>query len=95
MHSIRFIPLLSLLYTASVRADSSAWTINCGVLSIQRSDPIVSPGNASSHVHAIAGGTAFSRTMNGIDAAVDANQTTCDKFTDHSNYVDFITSDDF
>ena len=95
MHSFRFIPLLSLLYTASVQADSSAWTINCGVLSIQRSDPIVSPGNASGHVHAISGGTAFSRTMNGVDAAVDAKQTTCDKFTDHSNYVDFITCDDF
>jgi hypothetical protein len=53
----------------------------------QRADPIMSPRVASSHVHAIVGGAAFNRTMNGNDSAVDALATTCDKFADHSNYV--------
>ncbi|CZR55814.1 uncharacterized protein PAC_05702 [Phialocephala subalpina] len=62
------------------------WTVNCGVLSSQRSDPIISPGIPSGHVHAISGGTAFNRTMVGADSASKGKATTCDKFTDHSNY---------
>ena len=69
---------------------SDVWTVNCGVLSVQRSDPIVSPGAPSGHVHAISGGTAFSRSMPGIDSAVAAKATTCDKYTDHSNYVGIL-----
>jgi opacity protein-like surface antigen len=64
---------------------SSVWTVNCDPLTIQRSDPIISPGVASSHVHAVVGGTAFQRTM-GNDTATNARNTTCDKYTDHSNY---------
>lgn len=87
MHFTVTAPVLSILFNlASVQA-SSVWTVNCKPLSVQKSDPIVSPGIPSSHVHAIAGGTAFNRTMSGNDAAANALQTTCDKFTDHSNYV--------
>ncbi|KAL2075415.1 hypothetical protein VTL71DRAFT_358 [Oculimacula yallundae] len=79
-----FLLMINVLVPAVLGTD--VWTTNCGVLSIQRSDPIVSPGGPSSHVHAISGGTAFTRNMAGIDDAVNAKATTCDKFTDHSNY---------
>jgi hypothetical protein len=87
MHSAVVISFLTLLYSTSSIHASNVWTLNCAPLSIQRADPIVSPGVASGHVHAIVRGTAFNRTMSGNDSAVDALATTCDKFTDHSNYV--------
>jgi hypothetical protein len=78
--------LVALLPSSTFAGDF--WTVNCAPLTSQRSDPIVSPpGEAAAHVHAVAGGTAFSRNMQGINAAVNAKATTCDKFTDHSNYV--------
>ncbi|KAF4629203.1 hypothetical protein G7Y89_g8945 [Cudoniella acicularis] len=86
MYSPAALTLLSVLSSAASVQAILAWTVNCGVLSVQRSDPIVSPGVASGHVHAISGGTAFQRTMTGPDVSIDSKQTTCDKFTDHSNY---------
>ncbi len=78
---------LLLLCSLNVAQAAQVWTVNCDPLSVQRSDPIVSPGVPSGHVHAISSGTAFNRTMLGIDAAVDAAATTPDKYNDHSNYV--------
>jgi len=66
--------------------DGDTFTVNCVPLTIQRSDPLVYPGVASAHVHAIAGGNAFSRSMSGMYAANDATATTCNKALDHSNY---------
>jgi len=90
MHSAVAISFLTLLYSTSSIHASDVWTLNCDPLSIQRADPIMSPGVASGHVHAIVGGTAFNRTMSGNDSAVGALATTCDKFTDHSNYVSLL-----
>jgi len=59
--------------------------VNCHPLTIQRSDPIVQPGIPSSHVHSVVGGNAFRRDMGPMDAT-KANETTCDKAIDHSNY---------
>lgn len=59
--------------------------MNCVPLTIQRSDPIVNPGVAGTHLHSIIGGNAFRRTMVGR-AAENATGTTCDKKIDHSNY---------
>lgn len=61
-------------------------TLNCKPLTIQRSDPLVSPGVASGHVHAVVGGNAFSRNMSAPTAATAANSTTCDKYIDRSSY---------
>ncbi|RQM08045.1 hypothetical protein DH86_00001380 [Scytalidium sp. 3C] len=61
------------------------FTVSCNPLSIQRSDPIVSPGGYSSHVHAVIGGTGFNQTMSATEAP-DSSDTTCDKKLDHSNY---------
>lgn len=78
--------LLSALGLPLIRfAHGQIFTVNCQPLTIQRSDPIVSPGTLSSHVHAVIGGTAFQQTM-GPTTAPNAKDTTCDKKLDHSNY---------
>jgi hypothetical protein len=66
--------------------DGDTFTVNCAPLTIQRSDPIVTPGIASTHVHNVIGGNAFRRSMNGKFDAFNATATTCDKSIDHSNY---------
>jgi hypothetical protein len=66
-------------------AHGQIFTVNCQPLTIHRGDPIISPGTISAHVHAVIGGTAFQQTM-GLDTAVNAKDTTCDKKIDKSNY---------
>ena len=61
------------------------FTVTCDPLTIQRSDPIVSPGEASSHVHVVVGGTGFKRTESNEDAT-KSKATTCNKKLDKSNY---------
>ncbi len=77
--------LLPVSQLAQGQVLTDEFTVNCNPLTIQRSDPIVSPGVASGHVHIITGGTAFQRTMS-ADTAVNAKATTCDKTLDKSNY---------
>lgn len=76
--AILLLPLVRL-------TNGQLFTVNCAPLTIQRSDPIVNPGAASGHVHAIIGGTAFQRTMSQTTAG-NARTTTCDKKVDKSNY---------
>ncbi|OBT87321.1 hypothetical protein VE02_03029 [Pseudogymnoascus sp. 03VT05] len=66
-------------------AHGQIFTVNCQPLTIQRGDPIINPGVISAHVHAVIGGTAFQQTM-GLNTAVNAKDTTCDKKIDKSNY---------
>ena len=66
-------------------ANAQLFTVNCSPLTVQRTDPIVNPGELSGHVHSVIGGTAFQKTMNDT-TAVDAKLTTCDKKVDKSNY---------
>jgi hypothetical protein len=80
-----FIVVLSVLVSLVSCLDGDTFTVNCVPLTQQRADPIVSPGVASSHVHAVIGGNAFQRRMGPTDA-LKANSTTCDKAIDHSNY---------
>ncbi|KAH7100837.1 hypothetical protein BKA62DRAFT_207321 [Auriculariales sp. MPI-PUGE-AT-0066] len=82
-----FVVLSAVLSVAlSVQARGDAFVVNCAPLTIQRSDPIVSPGVASGHVHAVVGGNSFSRNMSEPDAALTSTKTTCDKKLDHSVY---------
>lgn len=60
-------------------------TVSCNTLTIQRSDPIIDPGEASGHVHVVVGGTAFQREMD-QDTAKNSKSTTCDKDIDKSSY---------
>jgi len=77
--------LVSLLAPLA-NAAGGTFTVNCHSLTIQRSDPILQPGTAGSHLHAVIGGNAFRRSMPGMFDARAANATTCDKAKDHSNY---------
>jgi len=83
---IKQLFLVAIFATLAFALDGDTFTINCAPLSIQRSDPIVNPGTAGGHVHAIIGGNAFSRKMGPMDARNIATATTCNKGTDHSNY---------
>jgi hypothetical protein len=85
MLSIKSLVAVALLSIVSAEVTTDIFTVNCSPLTFQRSDPIISPGEVSSHVHAITGGTGFSRAM-GPRAARRASATTCDKILDHSNY---------
>ncbi|KAL4983601.1 hypothetical protein BDW68DRAFT_194284 [Aspergillus falconensis] len=58
---------------------------SCLPLTTQLSDPIVTPGRESSHMHVVTGGTAFQRTM-GMQTAWNARETTCEVALDRSNY---------
>lgn len=81
-----FIAALLLYVPQLVQGQTTdEFTVNCQPLTIQRSDPVVSPGAVSGHTHVIIGGTAFQRTM-GVDTAKNAKATTCDKKLDKSNY---------
>jgi hypothetical protein len=77
--------LIALTPLVSCTPGQRVMTLNCVPLTIQRSDPIVNPGVPGGHVHAIIGGNAFQRTMEGTDAT-KADQTTCNKLMDKSNY---------
>jgi hypothetical protein len=86
MQIVAFI-LVGVLATLTYAAPKNGmFTVNCAPLTIQRSDPIISPGMPSAHVHAIIGGNNFNRTMIGLEVAQRANVTTCNKALDHSNY---------
>jgi len=80
-----FIALILSVVSLVSCIDGDTFTVNCVPLTIQRSDPIIQPGIASSHVHSVIGGNAFQRTMGPMDAN-KADSTTCDKAIDHSNY---------
>lgn len=88
------LTFLSLLSSFTSVQATDFWTVNCAPLTVQQADPIVSPDQLSSHVHAVSGGTAFSESMSEPDSAVKAKATTCDKFTDHSNYVRSTSGED-
>jgi len=66
-------------------AQGEIFTVNCEPLTIQRSDPIVSPGVMSGHVHAVVGGTGFQQTMT-AETATSSGNTTCNRHIDRSNY---------
>jgi len=82
---IALLVLSVLISLCSSAPGQGTFTVNCVPLTIQRSDPVVQPGIASSHVHNVIGGNAFRRAMGPMDAN-SANSTTCDKAIDHSNY---------
>jgi len=85
MQQLVLVVLLGLVYLSTCIPGNGIFTVNCDPLTQQRSDPIVNPGIASTHVHTVIGGNAFQRTMGPTDAA-NATSTTCDKAIDHSNY---------
>ncbi|KAL4923781.1 DUF1996 domain-containing protein [Aspergillus undulatus] len=61
------------------------FSFSCLPLTAQLTDPIVFPGQESTHTHLVTGGTAFQRTM-GPQTALNASETTCEVALDKSNY---------
>lgn len=82
------IQLAALSATAFAK-DSRTFAVNHfygqGPLTMGRMDPIVSPGTASSHVHAIQGGSNFNLTM-ANDVLLDSRCTSSLVEADKSNY---------
>ncbi|KAJ4147446.1 hypothetical protein LMH87_001963 [Akanthomyces muscarius] len=68
-----------------VAAQGGLFIVHCKSLTVQRTDPIIRPGQLSSHVHAVVGGTGYHMSMSNYDAR-NAQNTTCDKALDKSNY---------
>ena len=71
LHTVlRYLTLLGLAGSAMSAADH--WILTqVQTLAAARMDPIVNPGNVSSHVHNIMGGSAFSREQLQFNAARD------------------------
>ncbi|KAI9736484.1 MAG: hypothetical protein M1818_005994 [Claussenomyces sp. TS43310] len=84
------MPILATLAMTVVAAkDSRTFAVNhfygTGPLTMGRMDPIISPGEASAHVHAIQGGSNFALTMSD-DTLLDSNCTSSLVKNDKSNY---------
>lgn len=77
--------LLALCSPALAGRPRDEISFSCLPLTIEMSDPIMFPGNESDHLHLVAGGTAFQRTM-ADDTAQKAIGTTCGIEIDKSNY---------
>jgi hypothetical protein len=77
------------LYATAFAKDSRTFAVNHfygqGPLTMGRMDPIISPGTASGHVHAIQGGSNFNLTM-GNDVLLDSRCTSSLVEADKSNY---------
>lgn len=79
-------PLLALGLLASVNPALAFFKVPCSTpILIERVDPIVSPGEVSSHVHTVMGGSGF-----GFDMDYEDTQTSecnsCSVVEDKSNY---------
>jgi hypothetical protein len=85
MPSLTLAKGAALLVALLPAAQAQLFTVNCAPLTIQRGDPIVSPGQVSAHVHAVVGGSNFQLRLSN-DEARAARATTCDKVLDNSNY---------
>lgn len=85
MQAFKFTWLAALVLPLLPLSNGQLSTVNCAALTVQRSDPILSPGIASGHVHAVSGGTAFQRTMSAT-TALNGKATTCDKTLDRNDY---------
>ncbi|OAA43439.1 hypothetical protein BBO_04582 [Beauveria brongniartii RCEF 3172] len=80
----KYLVALSPILTL-VAAQGGLFIVHCKALTVQRTDPIINPGQLSTHVHAVVGGTAYHMSMSNEDAR-NAKNTTCDKALDKSNY---------
>jgi len=58
MHSL-LCPVLVVLLLGGPCPTAAFWTVDCGIVTIERSDPIVSPGTISAHTHVVAGSDTF------------------------------------
>ncbi len=80
---------LATLFATTSAKDTRTFAVNHfygqGPLTMGRMDPIINPGVASSHVHAIQGGSNFNLTMEN-DVLLDSHCTSSLVRADKSNY---------
>lgn len=84
MSSINALNVLCLLLLFC-RFAAAFWTVDCSILTRERTDPIVAFGKPSSHLHLVAGSSKFSQTSTN-DILRQSNCTTCDVKQDLSAY---------
>ncbi|CAD6589491.1 MAG: hypothetical protein TREMPRED_005378 [Tremellales sp. Tagirdzhanova-0007] len=86
LHTVlRYLTLLGLAGSAMSAADH--WILTqVQTLAAARMDPIVNPGNVSSHVHNIMGGSAFSQSLGSPDDLTSGACSTTISGGDKSNY---------
>lgn len=81
-----FKAFLSVLILGFATQATAFWVLGCGKpVSIDRVDPIVSPGALSGHLHTIMGGDAFDWDMD-FNKTQSSKCTTCAVSKDLSNY---------
>ncbi|KAJ6161374.1 hypothetical protein N7470_004770 [Penicillium chermesinum] len=91
MRSTTFVAILAAFSSAAIAAkDSRTFAVNHfygtpSPLTMGRMDPIVSPGTAAQHVHAVHGGSNFGLSMDN-EILMDSNCTTSRIQKDNSNY---------
>lgn len=89
MHLIFHAVYLAAFLTTGSAKESRTFAVNHfygqGPLTMGRMDPIVDPGVAASHVHAIQGGSNFNLTM-GNEDLMDSSCTSSLVNADKSNY---------
>ena len=73
-------------YSSTERTFAVNHFYGVGPLVEGRMDPIVDPGEASTHVHTVQGGSAFALTMEDTTALDDSNCTSSLVKNDKSNY---------
>ncbi|KAL9096053.1 MAG: hypothetical protein Q9165_001575 [Trypethelium subeluteriae] len=88
MHFTTSLALLASAATTTLAASSgNFFRIPCaGRLVDERSDPIISPGTVSQHVHEIAGGNAFNFSMPSYNTTQESSCSSCPIKKDLSNY---------
>ena len=59
---VRMAPLVALVWLLLIKSVQAFFTVDCGIVTVERSDPIVSPGQESSHFHVVAGSDGFSQS---------------------------------
>ena len=79
-------PLILVIFVHLNNVEANVWTVDCGVLTTQRMDPIVHPGEEpAGHVHAIVGASQFNESAVYEDLQ-KSKCTTCNVAKDKSNY---------
>jgi len=81
-----FFPLILGIFVHLHNVEANVWTVDCGVLTTQRMDPVVLPGlEPAGHVHAIVGASQFDESATYDDLQL-SQCTTCNVAKDKSNY---------
>jgi beta-glucanase (GH16 family) len=86
---VRAVPrwaLASLLVLLNATRIWAFWTVDCGIVSVEKADPITSFGSINTHTHVVAGSAAFGQNATNADLRGPDTCTSCDVQQDKSAY---------